>query len=144
MAFVNEKLTLEQQEEFNSWGIVYPLYAMGQVVKEIKMKNPCEWTADKERNIYLFGVYYHRDYYEENVFVFLWNKKSYLVQFRKKWEDGNTLVWNIPDHYVSDSFVFPYCQEEGFIDNLREALIVYGKNGTPDEWNKTIKTKCNF
>ena len=144
MAFINEKLTPEQQEKFNSWEISYPLYSMGQIVKTIKMKNPCEWTVDKERNIYLLGVYYNRDYYEENIFVFIWNKKSYLVQFRKSWEDENTLVWNIPEHYVSKSIVFPYSQEENFIDDLRSALIAYCENGMPNQWNEEIKTKCNF
>lgn len=144
MTFVNEKLTPDQQKEVNSWGISYHLCSMGQILKTLKLENPWEWTVDKERKIYLFGVYYLRDYYEENVFVFVWNKKSYLVQFRKKWEDGNTLVWDIPEHYACNSIVFPYNTEERFIDDLRSALIAYGKNGTPDEWNTTIKTKCNF
>lgn len=78
MAFVNEKLTLDQQKEVNSWGISYHLCSMGQILTTMKLENPWEWTIDKERKIYLFGVYYLRDYYEENVFVFIWKKNNIL------------------------------------------------------------------
>jgi hypothetical protein len=144
MAFVNEKLTPDQQKEVNSWGISYHHCSMGQILKTMKLENPWVWTVDKERKIYLFGVYYLRDYYEENVFVFIWKKKQYLVQFRYSWENKNTLIWDIPEHYACNSIVFPYNTEEGFIDDLRSALVTYGKNGTADEWNKKINTKCNF
>lgn len=144
MAFINEELTPEQKKEFNSWGIKYPLYFMGHLIREEKLENPCHWTVDRERNIYLLGVYYDRNHFEEKVFVFIWNKNTYIVQFRESFEDGNTLVWNIPEHYVSKDIIFPYCQEEGFIDDLRSALTAYGMNGTVNEWNIKIKTKCNF
>lgn len=144
MAFINESLTLEQQKEVTSWNIKYYRCAMGRILSTRKLENPWNWTVDKERNIYLFGVYYLRDYFEETVFVFLWNNKQYFVQFRYSWEDSNTLVWNIPEHYACKTIVFPYSTEEGFIDDLRSALVAYGRDGTTGEMNKKITTKCNF
>lgn len=143
MSFINEKLTSEQQKEFNSWGITYPLYGGGQLLREIKMKDPRNWTIDKERNIYLFGLYSLRDYYEERVFAFLWGNKTYIVQFRESFENGNNVIWNIPEHYMSKDIIFPYCEEKGFIDDLRDALAAYGDDGYIEENNKK-RTKCNF
>ena len=141
MAFVNEKLTPEQQQEVNSWEISYPRCAMGQILKTDILVNPWYWTVDKERKIYLFGIYYLRDYFDESLFVFIWKNKKYFVQFRYRFEDGNTLVWDTPEHYACNSIAFPYSTEEGFIDDLRSALIAYGEYGTPDE---RVNTKCNF
>ena len=76
MAFVNEKLTPEQQQEVNSWEISYPRCAMGQILKTDILVNPWYWTVDKERKIYLFGIYYLRDYFEESLFVFIWKNKT--------------------------------------------------------------------
>ena len=76
MAFINEELTKEQQEEFNSWGITYPLYGLGQFLREVEMRPPQEWTVDKERKIYLLRLYPLRDYYEENVFIFYGTEKN--------------------------------------------------------------------
>ena len=63
MAFVNEKLTPEQQQEVNSWEISYPRCAMGQILKTDILVNPWYWTVDKERKIYLFGIYHLLDYF---------------------------------------------------------------------------------
>ena len=143
MSFINEKLTSEQQKEFNSWGITYPLYGGGQLLSEIKMKDPRNWTIDKERNIYLLGLYSLRDYYEERVFAFLWGNKTYIVQFRESFENGNNVIWNIPEHYMSKDIIFPYCEEKGFIDDLRDALAAYGDDGYIEANNKK-RTRCNF
>lgn len=143
MGFINEDLTSDQQKEFNTWGITYPLYGMGQRLREIRMAPPSRWTVDQERNIYLMGIYHLRDYYEENVFVFLWNNKRYIVQFRESFENGNNVIWNIPEHYMSEDIVFPYCEDEGFINDLRDALTAYGDDGETKE-NDRKRTTCNF
>ncbi len=143
MAFINEELTKEQQEEFNSWGITYPLYGLGQFLREVEMRPPQEWTVDKERKIYLLRLYPLRDYYEENVFIFLWHGKKYIVQFRESFENGNDVIWNIPENYMSKDIVFPYSEEEGFIDDLRDALTAYGDYGEVEE-NEKNRTRCNF
>lgn len=144
MAFVNEKLTPDQQKEVNSWGISYYVCGMGQILRTKKLVNPWYRTVDKERKIYLFGISYLRDYFEEHTFVFIWKNKQYFVQFRYRFEDKNTLIWDIPEHYACNDIAFPYSTEDGFIDDLRSALIAYGHHGTADEWNKKINTKCNF
>ena len=55
-----------------------------------------------------------------------------------------TLIWDVPENYACKSFVFPYNTEEGFIDDLRSALIAYGNSGTPRENSRKNLVKCNF
>ncbi len=143
MAFVNEKLTPEQQVEFNSWGIEKPLLCMGRVMREVEMGRAYNWTVDKERNIYLLEVAQDREYPNEIVFVFIWNNKNYIVQFYRSFEDDDTVVWNIPEKYLIDH-VFPYCTEEHFLDDLRDALLVFQAFGEPNDLNEKGNTKCNF
>ncbi len=143
MAFVNEKLTPEQREEFNSWEVIQPHFGFGRIIREELMRNPWYWTIDKEREIYLLKTSYDRDFPNEMVFVFIWHKKNYLVQFFRSYEENNVIVWDIPKHYLIDKF-FPYCEEEHFLDDLREALIAYGDTGTPNTWNEDCNTKFMF
>ena len=76
MFFINERLTLEQRAEFNSWGIMQPFFGFGRVISEKPLK-PLYWTVDKEREIYLLKTSYDGDYPDEHVFIFIWNKKDY-------------------------------------------------------------------
>ncbi len=143
MAFIKEKLTKEQQEEVNSWEIKYPLFYAGHIVDEMGLEDPRYWTADRERRIYLFGVYYDRFHFDEKVFVFIWNQKSYIVQFNLSYEDENTAVWSEPKNYLIDS-AFPYCEEKQFLDDLREALITYGTSNVLYDSDEKSTVKCNF
>ncbi len=143
MAFINERVTPEQEREFKSWGIKKPLLSMGRVVKEIEMDLGFYWTVDKERNIYLCKAGRDREYPDEQVFLFIWNNKNYFVQFNISFEDDDTVVWNIPKKYLTDN-VFPYCTEEHFLDDLRDALLVFKWNGSPDGLNEKGSAKCNF
>ncbi len=142
MAFINEYLTSEQKEEFNSLKIKSPIFGLGHIIKEIDMECPWYWTIDKERKMYLIESSCDRDYPDEKVFVFVWNNKNYLVQFNISFEDINTGVWNVPKKYLIDN-IFPYCTEEHFLDDLRDALLVYGIFGT-DKLNESGSIKCNF
>ena len=101
-------------------------------------------TIDREKKSYLFGVYYLRDFFNETVFVFIWNNKHYTVQFLSRYDEDDTLIWDVPENYARKSFVFPYNTEEGFIDDLRSALIAYGNSGTPRENGRKNLVKCNF
>lgn len=142
MAFINEKLTSEQIKEFNSWNLKRPIFGFGRIIREIDMETPLKWTIDKERRMYLIPTSYDKDYFDEHVFIFIWKNKNYLVQFNISFEDGNTGVWNVPKKYLIDN-TFPYCTEEHFLDDLRDALFAYGIYGT-DDINGTSSIKCNF
>lgn len=143
MAFVNERLTSEQKEIFNSLKIKKPIFGFGRIIREVDMELPWYWTIDKERKMYLMSTSYDRDYPDERVFVFIWNNKNYLVQFNISVENGYTVVWNIPKHYLINE-VYPYCKDNHFLDDLREALVAYGVTGNPNTSNKKCSTKCNF
>ncbi len=143
MAFINENLTPEQQEEFNSWGVMKPLFDFGQIISEKPMRDPWYWTADKEREIYLLGTSYDRNYAKENVFIFIWKGNRYYVQFHRREEANGVVVWELPKKYLIDT-KFPYCEEEHFLDDLRDALSVYGFSGMPKEYNKMCNTIFMF
>jgi len=141
MAFINEILTKEQKLEFNSWNIEYPYYVDGWFLGTKKLLNPRCWTVDKERDIYLMRVYTSREHYcEEWIFVFLWNNKTYTVQFHMTLS-GNDVVWSVPDHYVYKDLSFPYSYEEHFLDDLRNALKTHGIRG---ELNRVGNVDCDF
>ena len=141
MAFVNEVLTPEQKEEFLSWNLKRPIFMAGRILNETPMFAPFRWTVDKERNMYLLETSYDPDFPYEEVFLFIWNGKNYLVQFT--WVvNGNSRAWNIPEKYMIDD-VFPYCTEEHFLDDLREALLVYSKS-RPKNQGPGIQIICNF
>ena len=142
MAFINEVLTPEQREEFRSWNLKRPIFDFGCIIKEVAMDAPFQWTVDKERNMYLLGTSFDRNYLDENVFLFIWNHKNYLVQFTLSYDDDNTSVWNIPKNYMIDN-VFPYCTEDHFLDDLRDALLVHGKMRSARS-NREIHIRCNF
>ena len=142
MSFINEKLTSEQEEEFLSLNIKRPIFGFGRIIREIDMEVPWQWTIDKERKMYLIETSYDRDYLNENVFVFIWNHKNYLVQFSFSFEDSDTGVWNVPEKYLIDTR-FPYCTEEHFLDDLRDALLAHGVFGN-DFTNGNGNIKCNF
>ena len=143
MAFINEQLTPEQQKEFLSWKVKEPILGFGQIIKEVEMYPPFEWTIDKERNIYLIGSSIDRDYPDEKVFVFIWNNKNYIVQFNQSFEDDYTVVWSQPQKYVINNS-FPYCTEKDFIDDLRNALSTYGAFGNLTDINQKCKTIIKF
>lgn len=143
MAFINEKLTSEQKEEFSSLKIKRPIFAFGRIIREIDMEFPWYWTIDKERKMYLMSTSYDRDYPDERVFVFVWNNKNYLVQFNISFENGYTVVWNIPKHYLIND-AFPYCEDDRFLDDLCEALAAYGVSGDPDHPDEKCNTKFRF
>lgn len=143
MAFINEKLTSEQKDIFNSLNIKRPVFGFGHVIREVDMEFPWYWTIDKERKMYLMSTSYDRDYPDERVFIFVWNNKNYLVQFNISFENGYTVVWNIPKHYLIND-VFPYCEDDRFLDDLCDALAAYGVSGNPDNSNEKSSTKISF
>lgn len=140
MAFINEILTKEQKMKFNSWNIEYPYYVDGWCLEMKKLLNPRCWTVDKERDIYLICVYNNREYFYDWIFVFLWNKKTYTVQFHETLT-GNDVVWSVPEHYFHKDLFFPYSFEEHFLDDLRNAIKTYGIRG---EVNRVGNIDCAF
>ena len=144
MAFEFITLTEEEKEEIYSWNITIPHCSLGQTIGEWRIRKPDVCAADKDRKMYLFGAYYEPLRRETNlVFAFLWKGKPYYVQFTLVFEDPHHCSWNIPNRYLNKELVFPYCTEEGFIDDLRDALIAYGPGWEPS-FDDGIITKCGF
>ena len=139
MFFINERLTLKQREEFNSWGIMQPFFGFGRVISEEPLK-PRYWTVDKEREIYLLNTSYDRDYPDEHVFIFIWNKKDYRVQFYRRLEKDGVIVWELPKKYewflsqcncVKSLGRTPVrCRDSSSVPAIREPTTVEIRKGT--------------
>ncbi|GHU53461.1 hypothetical protein AGMMS49975_11590 [Clostridia bacterium] len=148
MAFINERLTDEQKKEFEDWGIKKPVVDFGIIFDEYEhpMDSPVHWTVDKDRNTYLIGIppaMYELSFPDERIFVFIWDGKSYVVQFKGIAEDRNTISWNIPSKYlIKDRF--PYSMEVGFLETLRAAFFAFKVFGSCDRLNESVFVKCNF
>lgn len=94
--------------------------------------------------MYLFEAYYEPLTEDDNIaFAFLWKGKTYYVQFILVYEDSRHCSWNIPNRYLNMDLIFPYCSEEGFLDDLRDALIAYGP-GRTGAIEAGIITRCGF
>lgn len=143
MAFIIEKLTEEQKKEFSSWKIKEPVLGFRRIIREEEMTAPWEWTVDHDRKIYLIGDYVDIHFPNEKIFIFIWNNEKYLVQFSQSWKDDYTVVWNIPTQYFINN-KFPFCDDTSFIDNLREALKIYGAFGTLSDLNRRCNVIINF
>ncbi|EWM52206.1 hypothetical protein [Ruminococcus flavefaciens] len=143
MAFVNEILTPEQRNAFSRWDIKIPVLGLGHIIKLTEMLPPFKWTADKDRKMYLISSSCDRDFPDEKLFVFIWNCKSYIVQLNQKFIDDYTVRWSIPERCLIDN-AFPYCNEEAFLDDLRDALKVYGAFGDESDLNKKSNTIIDF
>jgi len=129
MSFTIEKLSDEQRKEFALWKLKQPVLGFGHVIREVDVYPPSKWTIDRDRQIYLIGSGYDLDYPNEKIFVYIWRGKAYWVQFHRSFRDDNIVVWSLPQKYLINN-TFPYCTEEKFIDDLREALTAYGAFGT--------------
>ena len=138
MSFTIEILSDEQRKEFALWNLKEPILGFGRIIRVVDMYPPSEWTIDRERKIYLIGSSCDWDYPDERVFIFIWNGIDYLVQFHQSFKDDNTIVWSPPQKNLINR-AFPYCTEEKFVDDLREALTAYGAFGTVVD----PRLKCN-
>lgn len=145
MGFVNEKLTREQNELFNSWNVKCKRVFCGQIIREDKFTTRYCWTVDKEREVYLAGLFYSREFEGEVAFVFRCNKHNYIVQFHKKYETKTkTVIWDVPLNYIIDA-KFPYGLERHLIDDLKNALYAYNYDGLPfGSDNECVRSIFNF
>ena len=126
MAFVNERIPKNERREF-------------QVSKYQKI-TPFTWTIDRERNIFLFECGYHIET-AETEFRFVWEGKVFKVVLKKDTFMPNIVKWSISDFIIPDEYK---CKEEIILENLREAMKVYGFSGYEYNNSRTAEVVINF
>lgn len=135
MAFVNERLTALQKENFVKRGIKNPL-SSNQVL------NPNFWTIDHERNTCLINIGAYHDLPEEELFIFVFDSGIYMFKLRmcnisdttKSWKFINYKSLNDPNEI----------DEEQLMSTFKEALLEYKYNGLPSKYKQQFKMEIDF
>lgn len=135
MAFVNEKLTSLQKEDFVKKDIKNPHHS-NQVL------NPNFWTVDHERNAYLINIGAYHDMPEEEQFVFIYNSGIFLFTLQMCNVSDTTKAWNFKKYISLNSS--SEIEEEQLIMIFKEALSEYKYNGLPVGYKQQFKVEINF
>ena len=86
MAFLIEKLTQKQREQFEMKQIRNPLSPVLGFLK------PSEWIIDIGKDVFLFAIGVHRDYPNEELFFFHWRDMEFILPLKKENKLPNTSV----------------------------------------------------
>lgn len=135
MAFVNEKLSTLQKEDFVKKNIQNP-HCSNQVL------NPNFWTIDHERNACLINIGAYHDIPEEEQFVFIYNTGIFLFTLQMCSISDTTRAWNFKN-YISLNNPSEI-EEEQLMMIFKEALLEYKYNGLPITYKQQFKMKINF
>lgn len=122
MAFINEKLTVEQRKEFMSRGIKKPTsnYAA----------NPIYCTIDVERNMSLWHLgNLGRDDYNHHMFLFDWHGEQHTIIMKYVDPDPteNCILWSLSKYEKNNISGKP------FVNDFKEALMKYAIDGNPEQ-----------
>lgn len=135
MAFVNEKLTSLQKEDFIKKDIKNP-HVPNQVL------NPYFWTVDHERNAYLINIGAYHDLPEEEQFVFIFNSEIFLFTLQMCNISDTTKSWNFKKYTSINSS--SEIKEDQLMTIFKEALLEYKYNGLPVEYKQQFKMEISF
>jgi hypothetical protein len=132
MAFLNEKLTDEQREEFASKGIM-SIYA-GGIVK------PLYWTIDKEANNYLIRLGKDREMQQYIKLLFIYKNELITVDTEQILKEGNKCGWKVfPVQSTKNSSA-----DSSFYAELKKALFAFKGDGTTQFWNNCSVDSVDF
>ena len=133
MAFVNEHLTHEEREEFKKRGIINPITRDAM--------DPAQWTIDRENDMCLIRAGVERDFWDECYFVFLWKGEIHIISLIEEASGiPNCVRWSKKAH-VSE---YTFSVDDPFVNDLRNALMVFKFNGRPTDLNESSKAICDF
>lgn len=135
MAFVNERMTRAEMDEFAAKSIHNP-------GNEFIMLKPYRWTINRDENIALIWALQEREEPHEIYFLLLWKDVVISVKLRKSWVDNKTCNWKLISIDIPES---SKQNQSEIVLSLKDALTVYGVDGDPDEPNnKIVKVQFGF
>lgn len=138
MAFVNEHLTKEEKDNFTVRSIPNP----GNTFITL---SPSRWTINREDNVFLVKASQNREEPDEYYFVLCWKDIPLPVKLKESWVKGSPRKWELVSLKITENLL-----EKQFeiLQSLKEALSVYGYNGSPDKpfdnINRNTKVEFNF
>jgi hypothetical protein len=120
MAFINEKMTPEQREEFRKKSIKRPA--------SIYIANPIYRTIDKDSEMCLWHLgILSRDDFDTHGFLFECNGETHTVIMDYSNPEKGNVHWSI------SAYEKIFTGKESFSESLKEALTVYAVNGDPEQ-----------
>ncbi|HHY72202.1 MAG TPA: hypothetical protein GX497_03075 [Bacillus bacterium] len=135
MAFVNELMTKEEIAEFKAKAILNPGYR-GKILQ------PQRWTIDRENNVILIRCMRERFEPYDLYFLLLWRDIPIAMKLRESWVSTPNREWELLYIEIPKELKD---KKDKILQSLKDALIVYGYDGFPDEpLNKTIKVQFKF
>ncbi len=111
MAYVNERIPKEERQEYEL---------------SCRTVKPRMWTIDKEKNVKLFEYWTNIDNPCEKYFGLIWHDYIIEVVLIKEIKE-NTVYWSLGS--ISIPIELKQCEKE-IVEDLREAMKVYGSDGT--------------
>lgn len=119
MAFVNERTTTQQREDFLKRKITRPT--------SDNLACPIFRTIDTEKNMCLWHLgNLGRDDFNDHKFLFEWNGNEYFIVMNYFDPDpnSNVIIWSI------SKFEEKFNGEENFANDFKNALITYAVDGS--------------
>lgn len=138
MAFLIEKLTQKQREQFEVKQIRNPLSPVLGILK------PSEWIIDIEKDVFLFVIGVHRDYPNEELFFFHWKGMEFILPLKKENKLPNTRIWILNTSWDNPIKSIQSDIKSQVIIDLKYALDVYRIDGTSDPSNLSVQILYDF
>lgn len=135
MAFMNERLTSLQKEDFIKKGIKHPHHPNDVL-------NPNFWTIDHEQNACLINMGAYHDLPEEEQFVFLYDSGIFLFTLQVCSISDTVKSWKLIKYISLNNS--NEIEEEQLMAIFKEALSEYKYNGLPDGYKQQFEMKVNF
>lgn len=131
MAFVNERMTQAERESFIERKIPAPTWSLCTL-------RSSKWTIDHERNMFLVWASQPRDDHKgKTYFVFGWNEIYIPMLLLKTWLDDMSWQWSLVEIKIPKDLIE---QKQEIVSSIKEALTIYGYEGSPDYPNNNIYT----
>lgn len=135
MAFVNERLTEQQRDEFAAMGIMNPTLNQHGVLR------PLHRTIERATSTCLIHTGVYRDCPDEHYFLFFWRNNAYPLSLMMDFKgSAYTVCWD----NKRDLSPYMFTGTEPYTDDLKTALMTFKWDGTPSELNEKCLTKCMF
>ena len=152
MAFKNEYLTEEEKKEIKEMMIGYTPDSGGKYGAH--MYYPSWWAVDRERNLKFFHTFYNRDDSTDEFFALLTSEseKPIYIEMRRTWED-EVMIWKLEGLFLPEDLrkkadamtkeeKHKYCGY--WLDIMKEALVVYGYGGNPEDDYSDFEVKFDY
>ena len=152
MAFKNELMTEEEKKEFEEKKIGYTPGSGG--IHGINKKSIPWWTVDRERNLKFFHTFYNREDPTDDFFALLTSEseRPIYIEQRRTWED-EVMIWKLEGLFLPEDLrqkadamtkeeKHKYCGY--WLDIMKEALVVYGYGGNPEDDYSDFEVKFDY